>query len=446
MTAQAKEIISIPKQQPDRRWLSVGVLVVASLIDRIEEIAISILWPQMYRSLGVSVGRLGSVLAISQLVGTLLLPLWGYAVDRYSRKNLLILFTGFWGLWTCAIGLIDTMPQLLTVRALSALGLSVLAPAAFSLVGDLFDKETRGRSIGILRAAPYIAAPVAFIALLRLANQGAEAWRWGFIGIGLASFMTGLLMLFLKEPVRGRAEPELRNVITNKTASRYSFKWQDLRTLITIRSWWWLALRAILGGLSIQVFFRWFFSWLDELGLGESGFIVFIVMLATIVVGLILFGWLGDRLEQKFSNRGRLPLVLGGLVVELIALLLLLTVGGDSLVRLSLLGFVFTLGFAATADNVQWPIAQAIISPELRGSGQAFIAMAVGLSSAAALAASGWMADQIGVSSMLLLFTPLPILLSIGAWLPMFHTYPHDRDALHKKLTQRRADMLEVSE
>lgn len=71
---------------------------------------------------------------------------------RFSRKWLLVFFTGLWGLWTCAIDLVETLPQLVLVRSLSALGLGVFVPAAFSLIGDLFDAETRGRATGTMRA------------------------------------------------------------------------------------------------------------------------------------------------------------------------------------------------------------------------------------------------------------------------------------------------------
>lgn len=446
MTSQLGERISAPSQSAahvnaDRSGLSVCVLFIVSLIDRIEEITLSILWPQMYRSLGATVGQLGLVLAVSQLVGTLLLPLWGYAVDRYSRKQLLVWFTGFWGVWSCVIALVETVPQLLLVRTLSALGLSVFTPAAFSLIGDLIDKENRGRSIGILRAAPFFGAPVAFIGLPALAAQSPEAWRWGFVLMGLASFVSGLIMLLLREPVRGRAEPELRAVLSNKNARQYTFRWSELRTLLTIRTWWWLGLREVLGSLSVLVFFRWFFSWLDELGLSQRGVVIFLMMLVATVAGFILFGWLGDRLEQKFPRQGRIPLALVGLIVQLISLLLLFTAGGNNVALLSVFGSLFALGFAATADGVLWPLGQAVLPPELRGSGQAFIAMAAGVSGAIVMAASGLVADRIGVAAMLLLFTPLPVLVGIVAWLPMFRTYPLDREALHRHLVQRRAEV-----
>lgn len=86
---------------------------------------------------------------------------------------------------------------------------------------------------------------------------------------------------------------------------------------------------------------------------------------------------------------------------------------------------------------LSWPITQAILLPELRGSGRAFIDMAGGAVGALTLVASGYLADQVGVSTMLLTIMPLPLLLTILAWIPLFRTYTTDRANLHKIMLER---------
>ncbi len=311
MTTPQQTAISPPKPKSKRRWLSVGALSAAFMVDLSENVSISVLWPQMYRSLGVSIGQLGPVSGISELVGTLTMPLWGYAADRFSRKWLLVFFTGIWGLWTAAIGFINTMPQLMVVRALAGLGLGVFLPTAFSLVGDLFDNKTRGRATGLMQAFGMIGIMFAFGALPVLAEGDPEAWRWGFILLGGASFVSALLMLFIQDPPRGAAEPELRDVMTKEAANQYAFKWHDLQMLVKIRSWWWLTIKDILDAMSLLVFYRWAFPWLDELGLGQTAIPVIIYIFAGLVVGQVVTGWLGDSLERRFPGKGRLRLVFG---------------------------------------------------------------------------------------------------------------------------------------
>ena len=59
MAVQQETIISVPEQKTIGHWLSVSALYAAFLIDRTEDFALSVLWPQMHRSLGVSIGQLG---------------------------------------------------------------------------------------------------------------------------------------------------------------------------------------------------------------------------------------------------------------------------------------------------------------------------------------------------------------------------------------------------
>jgi MFS family permease len=371
-----------------------------------------------------------------------MLPLWGFAADRFSRKSLLVGFTGFWGIWTLVISLVNTFPQLMIVRVLSALGLGVFVPAAFSLVGDLFDNRERGRAAGIMTGVGIIGSIVAFAVLPALADASPEGWRNGFIVMGIASVLTGLLLLFIKEPTRGASEPELRDVVTSDAASRFAIKWSDVRRLAKIRSWWLILIFEVLSASGGGLLAGWAFTWLDTLELGESAIIIVLLMALGSIGGAMFFGWLSDLLEQRFPNNGRLALIFVGLLTLLPTTILLVTSTNENLTRLTILGFLFGLAASASGDGVRWPVTQAILPPELRGSGRAVIQMASGVIGAFMLTISGIIADQVGVATMLLMLIPLPTVLNIIFWLPIFRIYSQDRKNLHEQLTQRRAELL----
>jgi MFS family permease len=146
----------------------------------------------MYTALGATVGQLGTILGISKLASTITYPLWGYLADRFSRRMLLVWFTGIWGLWTLGISFVGTYPQLLTMRVISGLGLGAFTPAAFSLIGDLFENRSRGRAVGIMRSVGLVGVVVSVMLLPSLPKLGPEGWRVGFALFGAASFLTGL--------------------------------------------------------------------------------------------------------------------------------------------------------------------------------------------------------------------------------------------------------------
>lgn len=285
---------------------------------------------------------------------------------------------------------------------------------------------------------------VAVIILPALAERSSEGWRGGFILMGSASFITGLLMLAIKEPPRGVSEPELRDIVTSKDADRYTFTWADLWTLFRIPSWRYLLLNELLLKMSIAVFVAWNFTWLTGLGLEPAVFYgTLLVVMVGLVGGSVFFGWLGDRLEKRFSRRGRVMLIQIGLIATVPCLIGYLLSSGEYIVWLVTFGFLAGFGNSAASEGALWPVAQAILPPELRGSSRAIFSMVAGTASALVLSLSGVAADRMGVSAALLWFVPLPILLSVFAWMPMLGSYPGDRDALHAALHRRRVELLE---
>ena len=70
-----------------------------------------------------------------------------------------------------AIAIVQTLPQLMAVREISSLGLGVLWPTAFSLLGDLFERKERGRAAGIMTAVSFSGTIVSFGVLPLLATE-----------------------------------------------------------------------------------------------------------------------------------------------------------------------------------------------------------------------------------------------------------------------------------
>lgn len=442
--ASVESIQQVPIARAQRRRLSVASLSAATLVDQGEEQALPILWSHMYTSIGASIGSLGSVLGASRFAMTVMYPVWGYLADRFSRRMLLVWFTGIWGFWTLGISFAENLPQLLTLRLISGLGLGAFAPAAFSLLGDLFDNESRGRVIGITRAVGLFGVLFAVGLFPAIATRHPENWRICFAVVGVASLITGLFMLMIREPARGASEPELRDVVTYRNTSRYTFAWSDFWTLFKIRSWRLLLVNELLTKVSIVVFTGWNFTWLNGLGLATPVFYgTILVVFVGMTVGSIFFGWLGDRLEKIFPNKGRITMIQIGLVIGAPSVFCYLISTGENIIWLVTFAFLGGVSNCIYSEGTLWPVAHSILPPEIRGSNRAIISMVGGAVSAVMLALSGMIADRVGVSASLMWFVPLPILLSAFTWLPMFRAYPNDRASLHELLTERRADIVE---
>lgn len=427
-----------------RRWWTVVALSAASLIDSMESFTLQILWPYMYPSLHLRVGVLGPVASVSGLVGTVMTPVWGFLADRFSRKWLLVLITGLWGLWTSAIGLVQNLSQLIAVRVASSLGLAALTPTALSLLSDLFSQKERGRAIGVFSASGFAGSMVSFVVLPILATRDAEGWRIGFLFIGAASFLSGLLLLLVKEPPRGAAEPELEDVVSAETAARFEFRL--LPRLMQVRSWWLVLVNETLDWMGFSTLYTWAFTWLESLRLGMAGTWVIGLQFVGVLAGHVLFGWLGDRLDALYPRRGRVDFGTVGLVVNVLACVGLLLSGGYGLLPLLVFGMLTGLTESLKISGARAPLLQNVLLPELRATGRGTIVMVVGLASALTALVAGWMVSAFGddVLAMMLILVPVPKLLSIAGWLPLYRSYPDDLEALHRALAAQREEILAV--
>ncbi len=433
------------KGSSPRRWYTVFALSLAAFVDSGENETLAILWPKMYPALRLDVSQLGPVLGIADLIRTFTLPLWGWAADRFSRKSLLVWITGFWGLWTLAIALVQDLTQLLLVRVIASLGLGVLWPAAFSLMSDLFGSKERGKAAGVMTAVSFTGTLASFFVLPMLAGLDAQAWRYGFILMGSISALTGFIFLFINDPPRGAAEPEISDLLGADSAARYAFRLKDMPEIFRIRTWWVLLFQQSIDNIALAVLYGWSFTWLDTLGLGESAFMVVGLLTLGTLLGHLLFGWLGDRLEQRYPERGRAVMAQVGLVVALPSLTLFLLMSSQGLLPLMGFGLLAGLSLSSVDTGARWPMAQAVLRPELRATGRAALDMMTGIVGSLAMTLSGQLVASLGgaITTMLLLLIPIPKLLAALLWVPVFRTYPADRKGLHSLLLGRRAEMEE---
>ena len=425
-------------QPAKRRWPTVAALSAAAFIDSSEDYSISILWPRMYAFLGTTINQLGVIAGIAGLLRTITTPLWGYAADRFSRKALLVGITGVWGIWTASVALVHSLNQLIAVRVISSLGLGILWPAAFSLLSDLFSSKERGKAAGIMTALSFTGTIASFGILPAIAATSPEGWRLGFVAMGLASVLTGLMMLVIFDPPRGSAEPELEGIAA-ESSKQFAFRLADLPQLARVRSWWVMLVHNSIDAVAMTVLYAWVFTWMDQLELGGSAFAVVGLLALGNLSGHVFFGWLGDVLDRRYPNRGRAAMAMIGLAVTTPTLAGFLGLGGRGLGFLVLFGLLSGIGLSSVDTGARWPITQGVLRPEVRATGRATLDMTIGIVASLVSFWTAFLVNRLGVPAMMLTIIPIFKLLGALTWIPIFWTYPYDRQQLHKTLEQRRA-------
>lgn len=452
MAERELEITAAPLavRQPRKksRWRTMLALSFGYFIDQGEAQAMSVLFPTLQSLWSLSYTNLGTIGTIRNILQSITAPLWGYAADRYRRKNVIVLGTGIWGIWTLFCGLTQNFGQLLVIRAISGIGLGCLMPATFSLMSDTFPPRQRGRALGILQAIGVLGIVIGTLGLGMLATP--TLWRWGFVVLGSFSVISGLLVWFLvDEPVRGAAEPELTGKITAEAAARYGARLSDIPRVLAIPTIWVAIAQGLAGTMPWVVMGLYFITWLVNVrGLEEqSATVAFAGIVVGTAISNVLGGFLGDWADQKNPKHGR-PLVGQISVFSGIPLSYILFTQTEDwpFAAVVALCFFTALLISWSGKGSKEPMMQGVTPPELRASAFAFVTFIESGFAAIAALLAGTLADRIGFTTAMLWTIPFPWLICGTLYSLFYWSYPRDSTKLRALMAARAQELASEGE
>ncbi len=132
-----------------RRWVIVGLIALAALINYLDRATLSVALPLISTDLSLNPTAKGLVLSAFFWSYALLQIPAGILVDRW---NLRWLYAGAFALWSVACGLtgaVGGLATLLLVRIVLGAGESVYLPTGIKLVSSLFTSRDRGLPTGV---------------------------------------------------------------------------------------------------------------------------------------------------------------------------------------------------------------------------------------------------------------------------------------------------------
>jgi len=303
----------------------------------------------LYAAVGVPLGRLS---------------------DRWLRTRILSIGVSVWSLFTAASGLAWNYWSLFAVRLGVGVGEASCAPAANSLIGDLFPPQKRARAISIFMLGLPIGIFTSNLSSGIIAKQ--YGWRVTFFIACIPGLILAFLALRIREPHRGGAE-EHHVAGQQQEGSPY---WRVLR----IPTIWWIILSGALhnfNAYAVNAFMPAFLGRYHGMDLRQANTIAAIVLGAVGVAGLLGGGWAADKFRQTRAN-GRMLLATASLFVSTPLIYLALDrPKGDLVGFMMLMGFGWMLIYVYYATV--YAVIQDVVEPGLRATAMAlyFFAMYV---------------------------------------------------------------------
>jgi MFS family permease len=293
---------------------------------------------------------------------------FGRLSDRWNRPRLLSWGVAAWSMLTAASGFAWGFTSLFAARLGVGVGEATCAPAANSLIADLYPAQRRARAISLFM----MGLPVGNFLGSYVSGHVAAAygWRMAFFVACLPGLLLAVLAARLLDPPRGAAE-------SSPLAGRPhegSPYWSVLK-IPTIR---WIILTGALSNFNmyaIPTFLPAYLSRYHGLDLKSANTLAAIAFGAVGIPGLLLGGWGADRAAAVRSG-GRLLLSSAAIFFAAIFFYLALNVHqGEFILFGTLMGagcllsyFYYSCVYTTVHD---------IVPPSLRGTAMAlyFFAM-----------------------------------------------------------------------
>jgi MFS family permease len=305
---------------PERSgWITVGVLSAAYLVSFVDRTILSLLVEPIKAELGFSDTQIALLQGTAfGLFYTILGVLFGWAVDRYSRKRIIGWACTLWCLMTAACGFAHNFIAMFIARMGVGVGEAALSPGAASMIADMFPPARRalamsvyamGGSLGVglsMIAGGAVIGAMAHVPPLVVPWLGAlSPWRMTLVIVGLAGLIVSIAIALLREPAR-RGVTASGPVAGDLRAFLKAARPQLLPQFIGIA----------LFGLTAYAILSWvpaMFIRLHGWTAPEVGWRFGFVFLVFGGSGALIGGWLASRLAARGVRQANLLVAFGGI-------------------------------------------------------------------------------------------------------------------------------------
>lgn len=175
------------------KWEVLALLWVAYLLNQADRQVFNTVLPAIRDSLGLTDTSVGLIATVFNLFYACMVPLGGWAGDRFSRKWVTTLSILFWSVATMFTGLANGVVMLVLMRSIATGGgEAFFGPANYSLLGQ-YHTDTRARAMSIHQTSYYVGVILAGWLAGKIADS--LGWKYSFILFGAAGILWGIVMI-----------------------------------------------------------------------------------------------------------------------------------------------------------------------------------------------------------------------------------------------------------
>lgn len=345
-------------------WYIVSLCMLAYIFSFIDRQVITLLIEPIRADLQISDTEFSLLhgLAFAMLYAVAGIPIARMA-DSRSRPAIISVGIFVWSFATAACGTAKNFVQLFLARMVVGVGEAALSPAAYSMITDSFPKSKLGLALGVYSSGSFLGGGLAFIiggAAIALVEQWGpqtfpviglvKPWQMTFFMVGLPGLVVAALFYFTVK------DPDRKGVANDNSA----FSFSDVLRYIGEHKATFAAHYLGFGFMSLALFalMNWapaYFLRKYGMSVRDVGLSLGLVVLIGNSAGVLVSGWLTDRLTRKgYRDAPMRAGMIGSMGVVIPAALFSQVTGfGGSLALLAVAMFFASFPLATSATALQ---------------------------------------------------------------------------------------------
>jgi predicted MFS family arabinose efflux permease len=340
-------------------WFAMIVLFAINTLNFFDRLIIAAVGEPIRKEFWITDASLGALSTAFVLLYAFVGIPFGRLADRVSRRKILSAGIFVWSLLTAASGFVQNFWQMFVLRLGVGVGEASCAPAATSIIADLFPSEKRGRAISIFMLGLPIGIALSFAVSGTITK--AYGWRSAFFVAAMPGIILAIAALFTKEPIRGASDSHI--VIES---SHDDSPYRQILASPTMR---WLIVSGILHNFclyALSSFMTPFLMRFHGLDIQNANFVAMAINGLLTLPGLLLGGVVGDAAKKWRTNGALLVVTIAILAAIPFFFLALGVAAGGIYAFLFLMGMGFTLMYFYYA--IVYSTIQDVMEPKHRGT------------------------------------------------------------------------------
>lgn len=407
---------------------------------------------------GMTPFGIGLAASIGLIVGTISIILFGYYTDklseRISRKKIFFFTNLCWIIGFSSRALAPNYNFFLIGVGIASIGGGAFLPIGYSIIGDSYPPEERGKSYGGMNVALIIGVGAGNILGGLIGNIfGPLGWRLSYGISGVLGLLALLNYSFSGIDLeRGRSEPEFKD-FEGKIYSDYKITFENLFHVFKRKSILGIMIYHLFMGVTYAVGTWTIFYLSNKINDNNAILVALAIVLlggTGAIVGTMMGGRLGDSFYRSGKIRGRVVISLFGLILGIIVFLIFYLIPFNtttpsqyifSFIIFLILYWIGSFLTSLCAPNI-YAIYSEVSVPELRGTANAFTGV---------IASIGGIIGQFTFSyiierDMKLFPFAVSLLLSVFLfgtlfWIITYSYYPQESKELRNIMAKRRREL-----